>query len=99
MNDRLVISVYRLQKLCRDYLGREIDIEKELGLNEGKTVPPLNLVKELDDKMARNGYSVAYAYVEETNGQRRMVESLQKPSDDRYYLKRYVLTKDLQNSK
>ncbi|MBE7074732.1 MAG: hypothetical protein E7376_01975 [Clostridiales bacterium] len=99
MNDRLVIPVYRLQKLCREYLGREINIEKDLCLNEGKTVPPLGLVKELDEKMAKNGYSLAYAYVQEVNGQRQMVESSQKPNDDRYYIKRYVPTRETQNTK
>lgn len=94
MNDRLVIPVDRLQKLCKAYLGREIDIEKELHLNEGKTKPPLNLVNELDKKMAKQGFTVMCAYVEEKNGKRQMVTSLNPPLDNRYYLKRYVPVKD-----
>ena len=94
MNDRLVIPVERLQKLCKAYLGREIDIEKELHLNEGKTTPPLNLVNELDKKMAKQGYNVMCAYVEEKDGKKQMVTSKNPPSDNRYYLKRYVNTKE-----
>lgn len=94
MNDRLVIPVDRLQKLCRNYLGREIDLEKELHLNEGKTTPPLDLVKELDKKMAKNGLTLVCAWVEEKDGQRHVVESLTPPPDNRYYLKRYVPSKE-----
>lgn len=94
MNDRLVIPVERLQKLCRAYLGREIDLEKELHLNEGKTTPPLDLVSELDRKMAKKGMSLVCAWVEEINGKRQMVESPTPPTDNRYYLKRYVPTRD-----
>ena len=94
MNDRLVIPVDRLQALCRTYLGREIDLEKELHLNEGKTTPPLDLVNELDKKMAKKGYSLMCAWVEEKDGKRQMVESKNPPPDNRYFLKRYVNTKD-----
>ena len=94
MNDRLVIPVNRLQKMCKAYLGREIDLEKDLHLNEGKTTPPLNLVNELDKKMAKQGFSVMCAYVEEKNGIRQMVQSKNPPADNRYFLRRYVNTKD-----
>lgn len=94
MNDKLVIPVDRLQALCREFLGREIDLDKELHLNEGKTTPPLNLVNELDRKMAKKGFSLMCAWVEEKDGKRQMVERPYPPQDNRYFLKRYVNTKD-----
>lgn len=94
MNDKLIIPVPRLQALCRAYLGREIDIEKELLINSDKATPPLKLVKELDKKMAKKGLSLMCAWVEEINGKRQVVERPYPPKDNRYYLKRYVPVKD-----
>lgn len=90
MNNRVVLPDSRIQKMCREYLGREIDIEKELHLSEHKTEPPMELVKELDEKMAKRGYRLAYAYVKEVDGKFKVVESNEKPTDGRYYLRRYV---------
>ena len=50
----------------------------------------MELVKELDEKMAKRGYRLAYAYVKEVDGKFKVVESNEKPTDGRYYLRRYV---------
>ena len=99
LNDRVVLPEHRIQKLCREYLGREINIEKELHLREGKKTPPLELVKELDEKMAKRGYNLVYAWVEEVNGVNQMVNSTCKPTDGRFYIKKYVNTKESTNQK
>ena len=90
MNDKIVIPEYILQRLCKKYLGRDVDLKKELHLNENRSTPPMEIVKELDTKMEKVGLRLVYAYVGEINGEPAMIESIQKPQDGRYYLRRYV---------
>lgn len=89
MNDKIVLPTYRIQELCRAYLGREIDLKKDLQIDQNKTTPPLNLVRELDKRMEALGFRLVYAWVETVNGKRKIVESLKMPTDNRYFLRRY----------
>ncbi len=90
MNDKVIIPEYTLQFLCRKYLGRYVDLRKELHLNEGRTTPPMELVNELDKKMKLCKFKLVYAYVGQRDGKFVIIESPTKPEDDRYFLIRYV---------
>ncbi len=91
LNDIVVVPLETIQELCLKYLGREID-PKEL-MSDTRTSPPLNLVKELDKKMAQKGYVVAYTWAEYSEKDKCKVikNSLTNPPTNKYYLKRYLL--------
>lgn len=90
LNDKVVMSSRDIQKLCKKYLGREIDVVKDLHLEQGKKEPPMELVRELDKKMRQKGYVLTYAWTEIRNNNLVLVESPNPPTDGTYYIKRYT---------
>lgn len=97
MNDKIIMPEHILQGLCEKYLGRRIDFEKELHINENRTTPPMELVAELDKKMAARGYKVGYVWEEYYSQTKKVrVVSPSQPNNGKYYVKKYVEAKDLQ---
>lgn len=95
MNDKIIMPEHILQGLCEKYLGRRIDMARELHINENRTTPPMELVAELDKKMALRGYKVGYVWDEKNNGGTKRVVSKVQPTNGQYYVRKYVESKDL----
>jgi len=96
LSNKLILSKNKLQKLCKKYLGREIDVVKELHLNQNVKMPPLELIKELDEKMNKAGLKVAYSWLENVDGKTTIITSDKKPKD-RYYITKYISNKQSEN--
>ena len=89
MNDRIVFPSAQIQRMCKRFLGRTINIKEELLVNAKKSEPPMKLVEELDKKMAEKGLVIYNVWVEIQNGKRVIVKSKDNPPKGVYYLKRY----------
>ncbi len=89
LNDIVIMPLDKIQRLCRTYLGREIDIKKEL-LHDDRSTPPMELVKELDEKMRKTGKILVYSWPECTNGEWKFVDSKTNPPKNEYYFRRYI---------
>lgn len=96
LNDMIVIPIATIQELSVKYLGRELNIEKELR-SDTRTSPPINLVNELDNKMAKLGYAVVYTWLEYSEQEKHNVikNALSNPPKDRYYFKRYMTPQNI----
>ncbi len=90
LNNKIVFPDKIMQKLCKKYLGREINIEKELKANQKRNLPPLELVRELDNKMIAQGNLVLNTWTEVRNGKTVVIESKHEPADGVYFTKAYV---------
>lgn len=91
LNDKLIITIPRLQSMCEAYLGKTINLRKELKLKANNISPNKRLVKALDKQMRKHGLTLMFAYVDIINGIRKVVETETPPKDGRYYLLRYVV--------
>lgn len=100
LNDKVAMASQDIQKLCKKYLGRSIDIVKDLHIGQGRKEPPMELVRELDEKMRQKGYVLTYAWTEIRNNKTVYVESPHPPVDGKYFIKRYTtdLSKEIKEN-